>query len=117
MTMKVEDIKAYHAHLYYDDQEGRAFAQQIAQQLSSLFDVTIGRFHEKKVGPHPMWSVQIAFTADIFDKVIPWLMMNRGDLDVLFHPLSGDELFDHTQGASWLGKSHKLDIRQFLPKI
>ncbi|SBS26646.1 Dopa 4,5-dioxygenase family [Marinomonas aquimarina] len=115
--MQVEEIKAYHAHLYYEDQAGRALAQQIAHQLSSLHEVVVGRFHERKVGPHPMWSVQIAFNAELFDKVIPWLMLNRGELDVLFHPLSGDELYDHTQGAAWLGKSHELDIRQFLPKI
>lgn len=114
--MKVEDIKAYHAHLYYDDQEGRALAQNIAQQLSSLYEVKVGRFHEKKVGPHPMWSVQIAFKAGDLDKVIPWLMVNRGDLDVFFHPLSGNELYDHTQGSAWLGQSYELDIRQFLPK-
>lgn len=115
--MNVEDIKAYHAHLYYDDQEGCLLAKKIAGELSSKFDVLVGRFHEKKVGPHPMWSVQIAFKAELFDKVIPWLALNRGELDVFFHPLSGNELYDHTQGVAWLGKSHELDIRQFLTEI
>ncbi|MGB2064385.1 MAG: DOPA 4,5-dioxygenase family protein [Marinomonas gallaica] len=115
--MRVEDIKEYHAHLYYNDQAGLETAQHITQQLADQYDVTIGRFHQRNVGPHPMWSVQIAFSAHLFDRVLPWLIYHRQNLDVLFHPLSGDALFDHTQGASWLGNSHTLNISQFLPKI
>ena len=115
--MPSQEFKAYHAHLYYSDHDGLSEAQHIAHQVAELFDVSVGRFHEKKVGPHPMWSVQISFSSVILAEVIPWLIQNRGTLDVLLHPLSGDELWDHTQGACWLGKSHTLDIRQFLPKI
>lgn len=114
--MQIDNIREYHAHLYYSDQDGLETAQRIARELSAKYNVSIGRFHQKKVGPHPLWSVQIAFSAELFDRVIPWLMLHRETLDVLFHPLSGDELFDHTQGASWLGNSHPLNITQFLPK-
>lgn len=114
--MTPQSIQTYHAHLYYEDQVGLALAKQLAQQLQDLYAVQVGRFHEKKVGPHPKWSVQITFSAELFAQVIPWLMVNRQGLDVFFHPVSGNELFDHTQGVAWLGNAHRLDIRQFLPK-
>ncbi|MBM6549615.1 DOPA 4,5-dioxygenase family protein [Marinomonas ostreistagni] len=114
--MNTADIQFYHAHIYYDDEAGLAQAQQLAAQIEQQFEVKVGRFHQKKVGPHPKWSVQISFAAPEFAQVIPWLMLNRGDLDVFYHPLTGDELFDHTQGVAWLGNAHDLDIRQFLTK-
>lgn len=112
--MHLEDIHSYHAHLYYLDQQGLATAKDVARRLSGYFNVSVGHFHERTVGPHPAWSVQITFAAVDFAKVIPWLMLNRDGLDVFFHPVTGDQLFDHTQGVGWLGNAHKLDIRQFL---
>lgn len=109
-----ENIKAYHAHLYYSDEAGTQMAKEIAQQASELFDIRVGRFHQKKVGPHPMWSCQLSFASETFPKIVPWLMLNRRTLDVFLHPLTGDEYVDHTQGVSWLGNSHMLDISQFI---
>ena len=114
--MNIEQIQYYHAHIYYQDEEGLAQAQQLVTQIEALFVVRVGRFHRKKVGPHPKWSVQVSFEAEQFANIIPWLMINRGSLDVFYHPLTGDELFDHTQGVAWLGHAHDLDISQFSTK-
>ena len=35
--------------------------------------------------------------------LVPWLMLNRGGLDVLVHPQTGDAYADHTEHACWLG--------------
>jgi DOPA 4,5-dioxygenase len=70
----------------------------------------MGRFHERPVGPHPMWSYQIAFAPAAFDEVVPWLALNRGALDVFVHPNTGDELADHRDRAIWLGRSYTLDL-------
>ncbi len=37
-------------------------------------------------------------------------MQNHGNLSVLLHPLTRQELLDHTTRAMWLGKSMPLDI-------
>jgi DOPA 4,5-dioxygenase len=47
---------------------------------------------------------QVAFAPDQFDKVVPWLMLHRGGLDILVHPNTGDALADHTDRALWLGE-------------
>jgi len=55
----------------------------------------MGRFHEKPVGPHPMWSYQLAFPVASFPDVVSWLALNRGTLDVLIHPNTDDVVRDH----------------------
>ncbi len=72
--------------------------------------MALGRFHEKPVGPHPLWSYQLAFAADQFSPVVGWLALNHGALDVLVHPNTGDDLRDHRDRALWLGKSHTLAL-------
>ena len=46
---------------------------------------------------------QVAFAPEEFGRFVPWLMLNRGGLDVLVHPQTGDAYADHTEHASWLG--------------
>lgn len=106
-------IKAYHAHLYYIDEAGVEMARKIAQSASELFDINVGRFHLKPVGPHPVWSCQLSFTAETYGVIIPWLMFNRESLDVFVHPVTGNDYLDHTQAVSWLGKSYRLDTSIF----
>jgi aromatic ring-cleaving dioxygenase len=103
---------AYHAHVYFDaGSVGQARA--LCEEAGRLFNVPVGRVHEKLVGPHPRWSCQLAFSAADFDRVVPWLDQHRGDLDVFVHGLSGDDLKDHTEHAYWLGNEWPLDLRQF----
>jgi len=104
-------ITSWHAHVYFDAASrdaAWALRQTIAAELAGL--VELGRFHEKPVGPHPMWSYQLAVPASGFAHVVGWLTLNRQGLDVLVHPNTDDELRDHRDGALWLGRSHVLDL-------
>ena len=47
---------------------------------------------------------QVAFEPSQFARFVPWLMLNRGELAVLVHPETGDDLADHTSHALWLGE-------------
>ncbi len=106
--------EAYHAHIYFDaGSVGQARA--LAEEAGRLFNVQLGRVHEKPVGPHPRWSCQIAFSAAEFDPLIAWLDEHRGGLDVLVHGLSGDVLADHTDYAYWLGNAWPLDLSALKP--
>jgi DOPA 4,5-dioxygenase len=103
---------AYHAHVYFDA-DTVAQARALCEEAGRLFQVSVGRVHEKLVGPHPRWSCQLAFSAAQFDRIVPWLEEHRGSLDVFVHGLSGDALKDHTDYAYWLGNDWPLDLRQF----
>ncbi|MCZ2721403.1 DOPA 4,5-dioxygenase family protein [Marinomonas sp. 15G1-11] len=114
-TIQVDNITAYHAHLYFHDMESMEAAVLIADAAQAAFPIKVGRFHQRPVGPHPVWSCQLSFAASTFGDFIPWLMMNRGNTDVFLHPLTGDDYLDHTQGASWLGHSYPLKLDMFRP--
>ena len=47
---------------------------------------------------------QVAFAPAEFARLVPWLMPDRGPLDVLVHPETGDDLADHRDHAAWLGE-------------
>ena len=104
-------IRSWHAHVYFDAttrDAASALRETIATELADR--VTLGRFHEKLVGPHPMWSYQLAIPAEHLAEVVGWLALNRAGVDVLVHPNTGDELRDHRDSALWLGRSHVLDL-------
>lgn len=96
-------IAGYHAHVYYDPTT-RAAAEKLRQDIGAGFkDALLGRWHDNPVGPHPTSMYQVAFPVAAFARLVPWLMLNRGDLTVLVHPETGDEYADHTAHAMWLG--------------
>jgi aromatic ring-cleaving dioxygenase len=100
---------AYHAHIYFGP-ETVDQARALATEAGERFKVAVGRVHVRPVGPHPQWSVQLAFARHEFDRVIPWLDANRGELDIFVHGVTGDDLIDHTDYAYWLGNEHTLDL-------
>ncbi len=108
-TIKAPEIKDWHAHVYFDAAT-RDAAWALRERIEKAFDIVMGRFHEKPVGPHPMWSYQLAFAPVSFSFVVSWLALNHGALDVFIHPNTGDELRDHRDCALWLGRSHVLDL-------
>lgn len=96
-------ITSYHGHIYWRSGEERTHALQIRQWLGERFGVAMGRVHDQPVGPHTEPMYQVAFTTDVFPRLVPWLMLNRGDLSVLVHPNTGRARDDHLLHALWLG--------------
>jgi DOPA 4,5-dioxygenase len=114
MTQRPRNLYAgYHAHIYFGP-DTVAQARALAEEAGRTLHVSVGRVHEKLVGPHPQWSCQLSFLAADFDTVIPWLEAHRGGLTIFVHGLTGDELADHTTHASWLGDAAELDLSQFM---
>jgi aromatic ring-cleaving dioxygenase len=104
-------INSWHAHVYFDAaSRATAWALREVINIELADQIEMGRFHEKPVGPHPMWSYQLAFSAGNFPHVLSWLALNHGALDVFVHPNTGDELRDHRDCAIWLGSSHTLNL-------
>ncbi len=110
----VARIEDYHAHVYFDA-ASREAAWALREEIAAHFDIEMGRFHEKNVGPHPRWSYQVKFRPDRFDEIVPWLMLNRGDLTIFLHPNTADNLADHRDNPIWMGESlaEELDLSIF----
>ncbi|HSG96071.1 MAG TPA: DOPA 4,5-dioxygenase family protein [Afifellaceae bacterium] len=103
-------IENYHAHVYYDEASKPA-AVALRREMEIEFPgADFGRWHDRPVGPHPDWSFQIAFKADLFQPIVSWLALNRGRLVVFVHPQTGDPLADHSDHAIWMGAVRPLDL-------
>ena len=105
-------IRDYHVHLYYD---GNTLdeAREIAEVLKRSHEIKVGTFHQRPIGPHPVWSCQLTVSREQFGDVVSWLSLNRGRVDIFVHPNTGYDLLDHTQHVMWLGESYPLNLSIF----
>ncbi len=108
----LRDIESWHAHVYFDAGTV-AKARALCEATRDRLGVQMGRVHEKEVGPHPMWSCQLAFPHGQMAEVLSWLALNRDGLIVFAHPATGDELADHAEHAVWMGGFLPLKLEMF----
>ena len=104
------EIRCFHAHVYFDPATREA-AARIRDGVAAQFDVELGRWHDKPIGPHPKSMYQVKFSPSEFGNVVPWLMLHHEGLDVLIHPDTGEDVGDHTSRALWLGEKLALNIK------
>ncbi len=116
MPQPTASIRGYHAHIYYDA-ASRERAARIRELIEMNFTVVMGRWRDQPVGPHPQAMYQVAFATAEFERIVPWLMLNRDELVVLVHPETGDDYADHAEHALWMGRKLelKLDFLRNLP--
>ena len=106
-------ISSFHAHVYYriEDEAEKTLAKHLYADLEKLGKefVTVGRFHEKLVGPHTRPMFNLIFTDAQFHQVVTYLQLNHHPLSVLIHPETGNDLLDHSKHALWLGDRLEVD--------
>jgi DOPA 4,5-dioxygenase len=74
--------------------------------LSSLNFV--GEMRDMPVGPHPKPQFEVHFRKDSLAAVLK--LITESGLTALVHPLTDDDLADHTTHAKWLGTPISLDL-------
>jgi aromatic ring-cleaving dioxygenase len=113
--------RGYHAHIYYDPERTRPTAERLCDVIGQQFQVQFGGFRDEPVGPHPVANVQVIFAPEQFQPVVEWLMLHRGGLDVLIHPLTDNSFDDHSSYAMWLGSPVPLKLdtlrRTYRPEL
>ena len=107
------EIDHFHAHVYFRDGDERAKAMVLRENIARQFDVVMGRVHDRLVGPHTAPMYQVAFAPPVFDRLMPWLMLNNDGLSILVHPGTGNDLRDHTIAAAWIGPQLAVDTTAF----
>jgi aromatic ring-cleaving dioxygenase len=113
MTSKIGDAP-YHAHIYYSAHE-RPLAASLQEKLRTprphdplsrlLF---VGELRDHKAGPHITSQFEIHFN----ERLLPYVEaeLTRSGLRVLIHPLTLDDLGDHTYLGRWIGQPVELDL-------
>lgn len=107
------DQAPWHAHIY-----ARAGETATAQALRAHFAKArstgeipglsfIGRLAEGPIGPHPLPQFEIHFVGSAKSHVRA--ILQTSGLTALIHPLTDDDLADHTRLAQWIGEPLALD--------
>ena len=104
----------YHAHVYYSD-EDRAAASALREEFTAgrpevLF---VGRMMDRGVGPHPLPQFEVHFPERARLEVVA--AIEASGLRALVHPLTDDDLADHTTLGQWIGESLELDLATLDP--
>ena len=98
----------YHAHIYYDPAERPAAAtlrDAFEQNPAILF---VGAMTDGAAGPHPIAQYEVHFLARSQAAVVA--AIEATGLRALVHPLTDDDLADHTTLAHWIGEPVVLDV-------
>jgi len=104
----------WHAHIYFaPDERGRAAAfQDRLRKLKESGQVPalrfIGELRDHKVGPHPRAQFEIHFTKELVPRIKEFV--RESGLTTLVHPLTYDDLADHTHLGQWIGAPIELDL-------
>jgi DOPA 4,5-dioxygenase len=109
-----DDAAPYHAHIYYSPQERpRALMLRDALRSADPGDplsnlLFVGELRDGKAGPHTVSQFEIHFEKRLLPEVEPRL--EATGLRILIHPLTLDDLGDHTHLGRWIGEPVDLDL-------
>jgi DOPA 4,5-dioxygenase len=105
----IAEIASYHAHIYFEGAAQADHARWLRERIAERFAVRMGTWWDRPVGPHDRSMYQVAFETGLFAALVPWLMLNRGDLSILIHPNTSNQRRDHLADSLWIGTALPLD--------
>jgi len=105
----------YDIHTYWRNNDERDEALRLKQllidnkvQTFSLVDIPIG--------PHPLPMFEAHVSAENLPIIEAQLVANRVNCSIFIHEKTNDHIYDHTQGARWLGTPLELNL-EFLRRF
>ncbi|MFM5894174.1 MAG: DOPA 4,5-dioxygenase family protein [Novosphingobium sp.] len=103
----------WHAHIYFTAQDrtaAEALRDRFAADSAILFT---GSMTDGPAGPHPIPQYEVHFREGGLDHVRA--MIVASGLTALIHPLTLDDLADHTTLGQWIGEPVTLDLTTLDP--
>ncbi|MFC3786892.1 DOPA 4,5-dioxygenase [Sphingopyxis italica] len=104
----IEPNAPYHAHIYFDDAE-RAAATELREGFGRDAEILfVGDMTDGAAGPHPIAQYEVHFLGAAVPAIVA--MIEATGLRALVHPLTDNDLADHTTRAHWIGEPVELDV-------
>jgi DOPA 4,5-dioxygenase len=98
----------FHAHIYYDA-ASRADAVALRDAFAAMPEISfVGAMIDGPIGPHPVPQYEVHFGGAARGAVEARIAATG--LTALIHPLTDDDLADHTSLGRWIGTPVELDI-------
>jgi DOPA 4,5-dioxygenase len=104
----------YHAHIYYSQGERPAalrLRDELIRRSSAGSEPRLlfaGAATDGRAGPHPIAQYEVHFRKSSLAAMIA--VLEQSGLRALVHPLTDDDLADHTSLAQWIGEPVELDL-------
>ena len=115
--MAIADDAPCHAHIYFSAEQraaAEALRDSFARQAESGDEILfVGRMTDGKAGPHPIPQYEVHFLGRSLAAVIT--AIKASGLRALVHPLTDDDLADHTTLGQWIGEALELDLTTLDP--
>ena len=103
----------WHAHIYFtadDKAVAEALREDFTRNAAILF---VGAMASGPAGPHPVPQYEVHFREGALDAIRA--MIVASGLTALVHPLTDDDLADHTTLGQWIGDPVELDLTTLDP--
>jgi DOPA 4,5-dioxygenase len=98
----------YHAHIYYSAEQ-RPVADALREAFGSAPEILfVGSMTDDPVGPHPIPQFEVHFLEQSLATITA--AIEASGLRALVHPLTDDDVADHTSLAQWIGEPIELDV-------
>jgi len=117
--MSSDDNAPFHIHVYHGADE-RDRCQALHARLTDLKAsgampdlLMVGAIRQGKAGPHPIPQFEIHFPKRALPQILP--LIEASGLRALVHPLTDDDLADHTHLGYWIGEPVELDLTTLDP--
>lgn len=111
--MNETDQAPYHAHVYFSQEERNAAKALKLLLEAQPFIPFVGQMTEGKAGPHPIPQFEVHFRRIVLGHVKA--LIRACNLRALIHPLTDDDLADHTELGEWIGEPLELDLTTLDP--
>jgi DOPA 4,5-dioxygenase len=112
--MMIANDAPCHAHIYFSDAQRPAAEAlrdtflRLAQADQEPRILYVGQMTRGKAGPHPIPQYEVHFLGRALPAIIA--RIEQSGLRALVHPLTDDDLADHTSLAQWIGTPLELDV-------
>jgi aromatic ring-cleaving dioxygenase len=107
-------LAPYHAHIYFTEATqpaARALQQHLRARLNSDREaglLVVEELDEVAVGPHPLPQFEVHCYERYLTTLLP--LLEASPLISVVHPVTDDDLADHTVLARWIHGSVELDL-------